>query len=396
MEARSLVAALLTILFISSSAPAQLFVGPQSVVQTANFRVYARNQQLAAQVAQVAEENRKKLAIHWLGSEIPNWPKPCPLRVQDGSIPASGETKYVLIPGGGVADFEMMVSGTAERILDSVLPHEITHTVMASHFAALGKPVPRWADEGACTTVEHSAERSKHDHMLVQFLMQGKGIPFATLFTLKDYPAEILPLYAHGYSLTSFLIAQGGPRHFIQFLERGMESEDWVAAIEEYYHYPKLGKLQTAWINWVSGGGGEIAAYTADAMGVSKRSLASRTVATGESDVLLARARQSDVQPPMRAVALNNVGSPGNPNAIAPNATASRPLNQLMHLSSGSYYLDQLHRNQPRPEMAANSAQDSFVPAARRTDESSQGTRSIPHSVSQPAPFQTMGGTLIR
>ena len=40
---------------------------------------------------------------------------------------------------------------TARRILDSVLPHEITHTIFATHF---GQPLPRWADEGACTTVD--------------------------------------------------------------------------------------------------------------------------------------------------------------------------------------------------------------------------------------------------
>ncbi|MFN9912998.1 MAG: hypothetical protein ACK53L_10455, partial [Pirellulaceae bacterium] len=106
-----------------------------------------------------------------------------------------------------------------------------------------------------------------HDHFLIQFLSQGRGLPFATMFTLKDYPADIMPLYAQGYSVTCFLIAQGGPRRFVKFLEEGMRSEDWVAATEHHYAYPKIGKLQTAWNRWVADGGGGIERHTAIALG---------------------------------------------------------------------------------------------------------------------------------
>ena len=61
----------------------------------------------------------------------------------------------------------MHIQGSRERILDSVLPHEITHTIFATHF---GRPLPRWADEGACTTVEHVSEKAKQDNFLIQFL----------------------------------------------------------------------------------------------------------------------------------------------------------------------------------------------------------------------------------
>ncbi len=33
----------------------------------------------------------------------------------------------------------MEVIGTPERILDSVLPHEVTHTILATYF---GRPLP--------------------------------------------------------------------------------------------------------------------------------------------------------------------------------------------------------------------------------------------------------------
>ena len=68
----------------------------------------------------------------------------------------------------------MKIQGSRERILDSVLPHEITHTIFATHF---GRPLPRWADEGACTTVEHASEKAKQDKLLIQFLLTDRGIP---------------------------------------------------------------------------------------------------------------------------------------------------------------------------------------------------------------------------
>lgn len=367
MDARIVMLTLLVLSAWSTTGAGQVFVGPHTLVQTQNFHVFARTAQLANAVARSAEENRKQLAVHWLGKELPTWPEPCPLVVKDGpSMPASGETKYTL-DRGNVENFQMTVSGTPERILDSVLPHEITHTVMASHFAALGKPLPRWADEGACTTVEHQAERSKHDTMLVQFLSEGRGIPFAVLFALKDYPRDMMPLYAQGYSLSCFLICQGGPRRFVQFLERGMETEDWASATNEFYQYPKLGSLQIAWNDWVRGGGGQVDDYTAESLGVSTRTIAANT-----------RNPASVSTAPSSAI-----------------VTINDSTNKSMTMSSGSYYLDQFRQQQlvkPQTQLSNNS--DSFIPATRQGVGFDPGT--IPKSVNLQPPFQTVGGGTIR
>ena len=389
MDARSLLLMVLAFSAWCSTGTAQVFVGPRSIAQTPNFRVIAKNAQFANEVARSAEEIRKQLAMHWLGTELPNWPEPCPLVVNDGpTTPASGETKYTLV-GGGVANFQMSVSGTRERIIDSVLPHEITHTVMASHFAVLGKPVPRWADEGACTTVEDQSERSKHDVMLVRYLGEGRGIAFATLFTLKDYPHDMMPLYAQGYSLSCFLISQGGPRRFIQFLERGMETENWVAATDEFYQYPRLGKLQTAWNRWVSDGGGVVDNYTADSLGVSTRSIAaniqnSNSLSGGDSGV-------------RTALAIQNIESQvSNPVQIAlANSPTINAVNKSMDTSSGSYYLDEFRRRQQTSTQSSNNAvSDSFVSTDAQVKNGSLSP--IPLRLGQQAPFQTIGGGFIR
>lgn len=246
-----------------------------NAVRSANFVVSASSRDLAQEIAQAAEAFREELALKWLGETLPPWQQPCPIVAYvDPNMAASGETTFTLA-GGGIGGWDMKVRGTRERVLDSVLPHEVTHSVLATHFAPLGRPVPRWADEGASTTIEHVSERSQHDSGLVEILRRGRGLPFAQMFSLKDYPADMMPLYAQGYSLTSFLLAQGGHRKFIQFLEQGMQSDDWVNAVDTHYGYPKIGKLQTAWNGWVRNGGGPIVAFTAESLGYTGVQLAS-------------------------------------------------------------------------------------------------------------------------
>jgi hypothetical protein len=231
--------------------------------RTENFIVTASTPQLARTVAERAEGYRKQLAIYWLGKELPRWPDACPIQVlARPNLGAGGATTFTFF-NGTVGRWSMNVQGTEERILDSVLPHEITHTVLATHFAPLGKPVPRWADEGACTTVEHVSERSKFDRLLIDYLHTGQGISFQELYHMKDYPSDPLPLYAEGYSLVSFLVAQGGPRKFVQYLHDGMVSDDWAAATTKHYKYEGLGHVKKNWLAWVGDGGGDVSRYAA-------------------------------------------------------------------------------------------------------------------------------------
>ena len=216
-----------------------------------NFLITATSPQLAAEVCQAAEQYRQQMAQEWLGHTLPDWPQPCPIRVHEGEhLGAGGVTSFVF-SNGQPGQWQMTIQGSRERILDSVLPHEITHTVFATHF---GRPLPRWADEGACTTVEHASERAKQDQFLIRFLKTGRGLPFNRMYHLKDYPHDILPLYSQGYSLSRFLIAQGGKQQFIRYLGTGMRSKNWNEATRLHYGYQDLSQLQLTWVDWVSKG----------------------------------------------------------------------------------------------------------------------------------------------
>ena len=248
--ARSLaLAALIVLLLVIVAAPA--FAGTRGGVRTDNFIVNAPTPELAREIAQSAEEWRKKLAIEWVGRPMPNWTEPCKLVAKvHPQLGAGGATTFVF-DWGEVFGWEMEIQGSRERVLDSVLPHEITHTVFASYFR---KPLPRWADEGACTTVEHRSEINKQERLLKRFLMTGKGIPFQQMFAMTEYPPDVLPLYAQGHSLTQYLLERRGKETFMRFLEQGMTDNNWRGAVASHYGHESLWHLQESWNDWVRAG----------------------------------------------------------------------------------------------------------------------------------------------
>ena len=228
--------------------------------ETANFVITnAPTAEFARELGEAAERWRRDLAILWLGQEMPNWSAKCPIKVKVGNYGASGDTTFKF-NYGEVYGWDMNVQGTRERILDSVLPHEISHTIFASYFR---RPLPRWVDEGAATSVEHISERSNYRRLLLEFVDPAvrRAIPFNRMVEMQEYPQDFLPLYSQCNSVAEFLIGQGGHRRFIAFAKDGLDTNDWNAAALKHYGYDNLGDLQVVWIRWVGEGFPDLASY---------------------------------------------------------------------------------------------------------------------------------------
>jgi hypothetical protein len=229
---------------------ALLVVSMGARYETPNFVMQTADPRLAEQFGKAAEQYRHDLAVAWLGKSLPDWSQPCVVTAQVGNVGAGGATTFVF-DRGEVFGWRMTIQGSAQRILDSVLPHEITHMILACHFR---RPLPRWADEGAATSVEHPSERAKHYKMLVEFLRSNRGIAFKRMFAMEEYPRDMMPLYAQGYTLAEFLIQRGGRARFLEFLSAGLENDQWSEAIHAHYGYQDLGTLQKTWLAWVGQG----------------------------------------------------------------------------------------------------------------------------------------------
>jgi len=242
MEARFFRAALLAgVVMVSAGAS----------YRTPNFIIQTASPQFAEQLGKAAEQYRHDLAIAWTGNTMPDWAQPCVCTIQAGANLGAGGATTFMFDRGEVFGWRMTIQGSEQRLLDSVLPHEVTHMIFASHFR---RPLPRWADEGGATTMEHVSEKNKHRQMLLEFLRTNRGIAFNQMFAMTEYPRDVMPLYAQGYSLSEFLIEQFGRREFIAYLAEGMNTNDWPSATAHHYAITDLGTLQNTWLAWVAQG----------------------------------------------------------------------------------------------------------------------------------------------
>jgi len=220
--------------------------------RTPNFVVTAPTAEFAKQVGEAAEIYRDELAIEWIGQPLPgNWSSPCPINVTVGSMGAGGATTFNF-QNGEVYGWKMDIQGSEERILDSVLPHEINHTIFACYFR---RPLPRWADEGAASMIEHGSERLRLRKIHDQVMGTSRKIPLKTLLDMKNYPQDkqqVLTLYAEGHSLADFLIQKSDKLSYIQFLQVAHE-QGWPAALKRY-DYESVEALEKDWDRWVLAG----------------------------------------------------------------------------------------------------------------------------------------------
>lgn len=218
-----------------------------------NFVVHAPTTEIARQVARAAEDSRRKLALQWYGHEINKWGSPCEISVVVGkNLGAGGATRFKF-DRGEVYGWKMEVQGSLERILDSVIPHEVNHTILACYFR---RKVPRWADEGAATVVEHSSEKKRSFDLAEKLVNQGRRIPLRVLLNMTQYPKntdQVLAMYAQGYSLTEFLLQRKGRQHFLKFLNDA-HHRGWDRAIATFYGSQGIEKLEQKWSSWVLAG----------------------------------------------------------------------------------------------------------------------------------------------
>jgi len=213
--------------------------------RTSNFIVHADSAVFARKVGEAAEQYRKDLAVLWLGKVLPNWSNPCVVTVKTGeTLGPGGETVFTYC-NNEVFDWKMTAQGPEARVLDSVLPHEITHTILASYLKA---PAPRWIDEGMATSVEADVERTNYRTMLADYLHSRKGIAFNDMVAMKEYPVDLMPFYSQSFSVCEYLILIGGRRRLVEFAKEGARTNDWNGALRRYYEGRSLGDLQLEWV----------------------------------------------------------------------------------------------------------------------------------------------------
>src|SRR5262249_32771471 len=152
--------------------------------RTRNFRVQAAEERVARLVAEAAEEQRRKLARLWLGKDLPPWPEPCPILVKITARGSGGATSFSF-DAGKVLSQNIRREAPLDNILPIVSPHGVTPPPLAP---GVGKPLPRWADEGAAVLAEDEQEHRRHDQLTARIIDERRAMPLRRLFALNDYP----------------------------------------------------------------------------------------------------------------------------------------------------------------------------------------------------------------
>jgi RNA polymerase sigma factor (sigma-70 family) len=212
--------------------------------RTANFEVWAPTKQLAQVIGRAAEQHRKALALLWLGHELADWQQLCHIRVQLTDRRPSSSTTMQFEGGRLITAGDMVLEGSRRAVLLDLLPHEITHTVLAH---GRGAPYPRWADEGAALLAETAASRARQETLVQTLQGTDRWLPLRDLLPMKHYPTDVTAMFAQGYSLTEFLVGQKGRATFLAFLAQGPR-DGWDRAVKRHYGYDTVADLERSWL----------------------------------------------------------------------------------------------------------------------------------------------------
>jgi hypothetical protein len=230
---------LITFLLITSSCWA-------ASRKTSNFIVETADQRDADEFALLAEQFRKDIAVTWLGKEMPTWREPCRLMVYIEGSGAGGATTFKF----GLTIFqEMEIRGSRDTLKRSVLPHEVTHTVLAHYFR---EPVPRWADEGIAGLSESSEEQERLRKLNITILNEGRGLQLTGLFQLKEYPRDVMTLYSQGRSVCAYLLTLKSKQTLLSFVRDGLDG-GWDRALKAHYNIGSVSALEKEWIEHLKG-----------------------------------------------------------------------------------------------------------------------------------------------
>ncbi len=237
-------------------ARAGMPLGRWQLRESANFRVFHVDPKLAEKVVQVAEATRRDQTKRWSGSLPPApWQPKCEIYL----YPTAGQYAQMTgqpddSPGfstmgmnqGEIISRRVNVRTDHEGLLAAVLPHEVTHVILADFFRE--QQIPRWADEGMAVLTEPVTEQKRRASDLVEPLGKNLLFPIETLMKM-DYPDNRYwsLYYAQSVSLTRFLVEQGTPAQLVEFLQ-GSQANGFEAELRRVYKIDGFNDLQARWV----------------------------------------------------------------------------------------------------------------------------------------------------
>jgi hypothetical protein len=227
------------------------------IQETGSFRVICRRDFTGAlRLAEACEALRRQLQETWLGDVADDWTPRCEIvlhptvagyvrELGDGSLTSSG-CATIDLEKGRVVKRRVDLRADADDWMNSALPHELTHVVLAEKFTA--KQIPRWADEGMAILSEPVAKQALRRSAMQRALARTPRFAAGDLLSLAEYPAADRRdvFYGESASLVAYLIELDSPARFLEFTQLG-QKQGFERALAEVYQIRSLADLDARW-----------------------------------------------------------------------------------------------------------------------------------------------------
>lgn len=214
---------------------------------------YTTGQQIAENTLNIAEKHRRQIALEWLGKELEPKDGRTTINISYHKGPERALT-------WAIDDSRRKLHGIYIRtiidrsniVIEEMLPHEIAHIVLATHFnhfEKLGRYSP-WLEEGIASHYDDS-ERIQLRLNQIKIWKNSQQIPsLINILDLHNIRSNNIDQYAISVSLVDFLVHRKDKSTLLKFDKDGQKI-GWSLSLQKYYNIKNINHLQKLWEKWV-------------------------------------------------------------------------------------------------------------------------------------------------
>jgi tetratricopeptide (TPR) repeat protein len=239
---------------------AQSKAGEFSVLEHEPFVIYHHNDALAAEVARSLDAHLAR--IQEATGLTPDWGGKVKVfihRDQGEYTAATGQgawsggmSRFVITPGRSLSGMELHSWQTSPRLLNSVLPHELTHLLLNSRLSS-PQDLPRALHEGLAILMEPAYRQGHYLSFLRDRLKNQTSLPLDELLARTEYPPEPDFFYAQSFALVAYLVQQQGLQEVLGLLQEGVRGQGLLDRLVRLAGARSAEEFESDWLNWVKG-----------------------------------------------------------------------------------------------------------------------------------------------
>ena len=246
---------------------------PPILHETKSFSIYACNEKLAKETAELCEKYLAFLLERLLAGQA--WAHRVPILLYkdigdyhkvggmpEGSAGVAFQDRFGRT--AGVAGYQLSDEKQVEakgyknlvsNTLEDILPHELTHMVLNEFFGA--QEIPRWVNEGCARQMEQNRKDHEEAAILARDAVAGEYFRFRDLFGKKQYPTggQVMRFYEQSATIVTFILEQQGPEAMRAFLTELAQGNGHDAAVAAAFGIDREGaveKFEKTWVEWMS------------------------------------------------------------------------------------------------------------------------------------------------